>query len=800
MNKLLAIGSSLLTILFLYFTNTPTGTSPALGKLLSPNQGFWNNSVSKKSLEKRVEFVETPSGNTVSVYYDERLVPHIFAQNEEDLYFVQGYVVAKDRLWQMEFMSMAAAGRLSEIVGEKALAIDRYHRRIGMAKAAEESVKLFESDSYSKVVNAFTDGVNHYINKLKPSRLPLEYKLMGYRPEAWSPYKSALLMKFMANDLTGSDYDVEFTNALNMLGREMFDILYPLFPEQQDPIIPVEHKWNFTAKQPKEILSISPIEEEISHKHPYRNPKNIGSNNWAISAQRTANGSPILCSDPHLNLRFPAIWYEMQLSTPEFNTYGVTIPGSPGIVIGFNENIAWGVTNGAWDVRDWYKVEVNVADNNFYKVGDEFYPFEKRVETFKVKNGTEVIDTVLWTFLGPVVYDKNFGDKDDEKMLSLHWEALNPSIEAKTFYLFNKAKNHADYLEALEYFSCPSQNFAYADVNNNIAIKERGNFIIQYPDEGRFVGHLATFNQERMYDYIPSEHNPYILNPKRGFVSSANQHPTDQQYPYYYNGNYEYYRNRRINDQLKTMDKATIEDMMKLQNDNYYLLAAEILPHMLEQINMTALSSKAKAVIQLLNKWDYHANYDHKEPTYFQMWWDNIMNLTWDEFKVEGKTLVYPEEYTTARLILTRPDLELFDIKSTEGTETANSIISQAFDKMIEDVQGKQETDLVWQNFKNSGVRHLAQIKAFSMEKIPVGGHGNCVNAAGTEAGPSWRMIVELGKDEIKAYGIYPGGQSGNPAHPNYNQFVENWAKGEYYTLNFFKSEDHAKKHIKQSN
>jgi penicillin amidase len=800
MNKLLAIGSVFLTILLIYFLNNPVSTSPAFGKLLSPNQGFWNNSVSPKLLEKRVEYITTPSGNKVSVYYDEKLVPHLYAQNEDDLYFAQGYVVAKDRLWQMEFQTMVAAGRLTEIVGEKALDLDRYHRRIGMAKAAEESVRLFEVDNYAKVANAFTDGVNHYINKLKPSQLPLEYKLLGYKPEPWSIYKSALLMKFMANDLTGSDNDIEFTNALNMLGRDIFDIVHPLFPQHHDPIIPIEHKWEFTPKTPKETLQLNLVEEEILHSHLYKNPKNIGSNNWAISAQRTANGAPILCNDPHLNLRFPSIWYELQLSTPEFSTYGVTIPGAPGIVLGFNNDIAWGVTNGAWDVRDWYQVELNPDNKDMYKVGEEYHSFEKRVEIYKIKNGIDKIDTVLWTFIGPIVYDKTFGEKEDEKMLALHWEALNPSIDAKTFYLLNKAKNHQDYLAALEYFSCPSQNFVYADKNNNIAIKERGNFITQHPDEGRFVGQLANYNQERMYDYIPSAHNPYVLNPDRGFVSSANQHPTDDSYPYYYNGVYEYYRNRRINDELRRLEKATIEDMMRLQNDNFYLLAKETLPYMLGQLNLSALSSKAKAVIQLLSKWDYFAEFEKKEPTYFQMWWDNIMTFAWDEFKSEEQTLVYPEEYTTSFLLMNQPDFQLFDNKSTEEVENAQQIIQMAFDKMIEDVQSKQEVELVWQNFKNSGVRHLAQIKAFSSEKLPIGGHGNCVNAAGTEAGPSWRIIVEMGKDEIKAYGIYPGGQSGNPAHPYYDQFIDKWAKGEYYPINFFTSEDQAKSYINKTN
>ena len=306
-----------------------------------------------------------------TVVYDEIGVPHIFADNEEDLMYAQGYVEAKDRLWQMEFQMYAAAGRLTELVGEKALPLDRFSRRIGLVRAAKNSLEEVNRNPISKmIIESFTAGVNAYIHQLKKSEIPVEYKLIGYTPEDWTPLKCALLMKYMAKDLTYYDTDVENTNALHKFGEEAYKKMYPDFPFGLDPIIPKETKWNFKSVDSFSLntSTANKNNQAVLYKNPfkqfYSNP-NYGSNNWCINGSKTASGKPILCGDPHLGLNLPSIWYEVQLSCPGLNVYGVTIPGAPGVIIGHNDSIAWSVTNSERDVINNYSVEYDAKKTGY---------------------------------------------------------------------------------------------------------------------------------------------------------------------------------------------------------------------------------------------------------------------------------------------------------------------------------------------------------------------------------------------------------------------------------------------------
>ena len=300
--KITGVLLAVLLVVLVYFLNKPIGDIPALGSFLSPTHGFWKSTSVQQDKNTSIE-IKCPKG-TATVVYDEIGIPHIFADNEEDLMYAQGYVEAKDRLWQMEFQMHAAAGRLTELVGEKALSLDRFSRRIGIVRAAEISLKEMEKNPVSKmVVESFTAGVNAYINDLKPADYPIEYKLIGYQPEQWSTIKCALLMKYMAKDLTYYDTDVENTNALRIFGEEAYKKMYPDFPAPSiDPIIPVGTKWDF-----KSVDSFSTkagnVLAEVLYKNPYKEfyaNKFYGSNNWCVNGSKTKSGKPILCGDPHL--------------------------------------------------------------------------------------------------------------------------------------------------------------------------------------------------------------------------------------------------------------------------------------------------------------------------------------------------------------------------------------------------------------------------------------------------------------------------------------------------------------------
>lgn len=800
--KISGIALFLIMIIIIFLLNKPFGDTPALGKFLSPTHGFWKSTSLKENRKTKLELMCIK--NTATIVYDEIGIPHIFADNVEDLMYAQGYVEAKDRLWQMEFQTLAAAGRLSEIVGKKALPLDRFNRRIGILRAALASEKEIEKNPTSKlVVESFTAGVNSFIEQLKDAELPIEYKLIGYKPEKWTPLKCALLMKYMAKDLTYYDTDVENTNALRTFGEDIYKKLYPDFPPPPlEPIIPAGTKWNFKSvdtfsnkKQPTKLAA-------VLYSNPYKNlyaDKFYGSNNWCVNGNKTSSGNPILCGDPHLKLSLPSIWYAVQLHCKELNVEGVTIPGAPGVVIGHNDSIAWSVTNSERDVINTYAVEYENNNRKAYKLGNQFIPFDYDVQVFKIKGEKPFTDSIRMTKIGSIVYDENFGEVNDKKHIATYWRAEEPSNELMTFFYLNYAKNQSDYLKALSYFSCPGQNFIYVDVHNNIAIKQQGNFMLRTLwGDGSFVTPLAEVNIAKLKARIPENQNPYILNPERNFCSSANQNPTDATYPYLTNGVYEDYRNRVINTTLTAASKYTWKDMAKLQNNNLSLLAKETLPTIITYINQPT-DAEAKKILSDLKGWDFYANYNLTAPSYFYKLWENIEQITYDEMTNSKLSFRIPENYVTANLIVHDPTFKLFDITNTTTIETAKEVINIAFNKTVSYFaeQEKKKKNDNWQYVKHTSVEHLVPFfSAFSVKNIAIGGYHNIVNAAAEESGPSWRMIVDFANGKPQCYGVYPGGQTGNVANKGYTEFIDEWSKGEYYPLHFYANKNEALKSL----
>ncbi|RYD69901.1 MAG: penicillin acylase family protein, partial [Sphingobacteriales bacterium] len=362
------------------------------------------------------------------VYFDDRLVPHVFTENENDAYFIQGYLHAKFRLWQMDLQVRSAAGRASEVVGEIAVNHDREFRRLGMVYGAERSLKQMEANPVIKAsCDAYTAGVNAYIASLTASSLPLEYKLMGFEPELWSNFKTALFLKYMSHNLASNERDFEMTNAKSFFSEEDFNLLYPAIQDSLDPIIP-----KGTIFSAPSVITTPPASaDSLYFKSPVTvdkvnkpDPAN-GSNNWAVSGSKTESGAPILCNDPHLGLNLPALWYEMQLSTPAFNAYGASFPGSPSIIIGFNDSCAFGFTNGGRDVRDYYEIKFKDDTRKEYWFDSAWKQTEFRFEEIKIAGKPTLIDTVAYTVFGPVMFDKGYSGKknNNQKNYAVRWKA-----------------------------------------------------------------------------------------------------------------------------------------------------------------------------------------------------------------------------------------------------------------------------------------------------------------------------------------------------------------------------------------
>jgi len=802
--------SALITIALIYVLNIQLSLSgnktPRLGFFLSPQTGFWQSAEPiNETFNGELKFPQL-SGKT-EVYFDERLVPHVYAENENDAWFVQGYLHAKFRLWQMDFQTYAAGGRLSEIMGDSSngtnfLKIDKFFRRLGMVYAAEKSLHAMENDAPLKAAcDAYTAGVNAYINSLSEKDYPVEYKLLNYKPEPWTNMKSALFIKYMGWDLAGYEQDFEKTNAKAFLSRAQYEALFPYVLDSIQPII--------TDPLPRltHILSVKPPANVDSIYFNYKNVvapankpikpnKENGSNNWAVAGSKTKSGRPILCNDPHLGLNLPSLWFEMQISTPNFNSYGATLCGAPNVLIGFNDNCAWGLTNAERDVKDYYEVKFKDSTMHQYWFDSNWRDAQMRNEIIKIRNKQNDTEHIAMTVWGPVMYDLHYPDKlNSNKYYACRWKAHDESNELGALFRLMRAKNYNDYLNAISIFKCPGQNFVFADKAGDIAIKHQGEFPAVWFRQGDFLmpGDDSSYAWQ---GYISDSLQPVMHNPERGFVSSANQYPYDPRiYPYYMPAYFSYYRGWLINRSLSSMQNITVDDMKMLQTNFYNLLAENALPVLITYLDISALNNDESKYLNLLEKWNLVNDADSKGATVFKLWVDScISKIYGDELSQSSLPMPTIEPQAMLKNIL-KDSAKLFaDNINTNETESLNDDITAAFKSIVPVLEKAElDKDFEWGKFKDSHVSHLLKIPAFSHLHVNVGGGVNIINAIGANHGPSWRMIVEL-TDDINAYGVYPGGQSGNPGSRYYDNFIDTWTKGKYYKIHLYQKDEIASK------
>ncbi len=824
--RLLRLFPLIVTIAFIWVLNSSMGSIPPLGKLLDPVNGCWTAAEATQknfSQSLKIPGLQQP----VSIWIEDRLVPHIQAQNNHDLYLAQGFVHASFRLWQMDLQTRAAGGRVSEVIGKKGIDFDRGQRRKGMVYGAERSLKAMEADPRTReMLDAYTAGINAYIKSLRYRDLPLEYKLMNFEPAPWTNLKCALLLKYMADDLTGKSDDIAFTLLRQQLGDEQFNFLFPekikgskpVIPEgtkfdppsQKQPTYPGDQVWakidqaKSTAKTntgtaKRTYKTSSPSKGAGGDVFPNTNAEQesgIGSNNWAISGRHTASGAPILCNDPHLGLNLPSLWFEIQLTAPGINVYGASLPGAPGVVIGFNDHISWGFTNNYRDVKDYY--DITAQDRKTYLFNGKQLPFQQRLERIGIKGQPDLIDTVLYTIHGPVQYDTSFPDPQKTgHMLAMCWMAHRPTNELLSIFLINRAADYPSFTAAIQHFECPAQNFAYADKTGNIAMWGQGQFINKWKGQGKFVmegqDSLTLWGLD-----IPMNENPHVLNPPQGYVVSANQSVTDSTYPYWYNGDFVEWRSWEINSMLAAFLKNKATPFNK--NDRGALRSDSLLGLSKMQTNtQSELVKQIKTIVNIpqfvppvsFNKYSEQLdewNNNEYAPlnsivTQFQIWWSQLYKDIWqDDF---SNPALYPSSERTVQLLLEDTTSQYYDDRNTPQKETLQDIVQRAFKETTDSLNKLKATiGLEWYKVKNTSLTHLAKIPAFSYTQLKTGGWGNTINAMKQNHGPSWRMIVEMDQD-IQAYGVYPGGQSGNPGSRHYGDFIDNWVTGKYFKLRF---------------
>lgn len=797
--------TSLAAAFLLLGFSVPVGPLPPLGGLLEPQGGFWSVGedavpISHQTLD--LEGMESP----VEVYRDQYGVPHLFAASDADLHMAIGYVHAQDRLFQMDLQRRLATGRLSEVLGSATVETDRFFRSIGMNWAVERNLKAYDEDSL-EVVDAYAAGVNAYLRVVDPQRLPLEFKLLNYRPEPWTPRDSVAFAKFMGWSLSGSFEDVALQRVVDAYGVAAADELYPVDMPLQIPIVPP----GGPPLPPPVPVAPSPetsllSDEGLRSLLRFATPgdafssafESVGSNNWAVSGARTASGSALLANDPHLSLDLPSLWYQAHLVSPEVDVYGVTLLGAPPVVLGFNEDIAWGFTNTGADVVDFYVERINAADPGLYRHRGEWKDLLIREETIRVRNGDPIPLQINITVHGPLL------DVDGQQ-LAINWTGHTPTFELRALLDLNRASDWTAFRRALRDWHVPAQNVVYADRTGNIGIVVNG----LYPVRGSgALGRTPMNGSSGDFDwtgFVPMDEVPASFNPPKGFLVSANQAPTGPTYPHYLGWSWaDRYRAQRIHDVLEDADSSDAGDMRALQLDRTSAAAQVFVPYLLAAYEALgtqgpSLHPQAEDAIDLLRDWNFRMNASRVEPTIYWLWLRQYRETVFrDEWGQKDLADVGMPAFTILELLTTeRPSSRWFDNVTTGARETRDDAILTAFAEALEMLETFPRP-WRWGTFHRLEISHLLGLEALSAPSVPRDGGPFTVDVAAgafrdghtrVTSGPSWRLVVELGTP-VEAWGVHPGGQSGNPLNPHYTDLLDLWLAGEYQTLHLLTEEE----------
>ena len=793
----------------LYVGFTPMRGGPALGGFLDPAHGVW--SVALRADLPVAESARIPAlGAAVEVRYDDRGVPHIFARTVDDAYRALGWVHARDRLFQMELQTRAVAGTLSEIAGARTLPLDREARALGLRWGAERTFATIDPKSPSaKGVNAYAEGVNAFISGMAPADLPLEYRLLNAKPMKWEPKYTLYLLSRMGLTLAFTDGELRRAQVEALVGREAALALFPENAPLQEPIQPNGQRaprFDFKklpdpkpADSAKLALALD-LESAVSRFAAMPRDHGeiaVGSNNWAVSPGRTAAGHALLAGDPHLSLSLPSIWYEAHLVVADsLDVYGVTLPGAPFVTIGFNRDIAWTMTNTGADVSDYYTETVDDgASPTKYKLDGAWAPLEATVETYRDKAGTVIAtDTVRRTHRGMLLHA-------GRQWLSHRWTVTEPSDNVEAFRLANRASSATAFLDAMKDYLVPAQNMLTADRGGHIAIRSTGHYPLR-PKSAALGNQLldGSASANDWQGWWPVSDYPQSYDPAQGYLASNNQQPKDPKVDGKYFG-WDWpapWRAMRINALLRADSAVTPDAMRRFQTDSRSEQTQVFLSAFMAAA-ASAPSPRDSAMVRaarLLGEWDGRFTTDNERAVLYDAALDELVRRTWDELSVPGaqpddrpRRTATPNSMILAEL-LNDPNSIWWDDRSTRGVrEDRDAILraslAAAYTRVVKQY-GEPGPGWRWAHVRVANIHHLLRLPALSRLGIPMqSGPGTLSPSSGDGThGASWRMVVELG-DQVRAWGTYPGGQSGNPVSRRYDDRLHRWAAGELDTLRF---------------
>lgn len=728
-------------------------------------------------------------GGEVEISRDAYGVPHIFAKQEHDVFFGQGYAHAQDRLWQMHLARSLARGELSEMFGEAAIDSDRITRTLGLSRAAARALPLLDADT-RQIVQSYCDGVNAFLDG--DPTLPVEFAMLGTRPHRWEPLDVLLVGENISMAMSLNYYfELMRVRLAAKVGPERATELIPPYPADAPITIPAPEKHGAATPPPSQRLMMAV------------GVRPGGSNSWAVHGSRTATGKPMLANDTHLGLPLPSLWYENGLYAGRYSVVGFSFPGAPLVALGHNQRIAWGITNMCSDVQDVYLEKV---EGDKYQYQGNWYPLQIVNESVPAKGRAPIPLRIASTRHGPLINEAfaAVGGKD-VPTASMRWAAREGGTLFPALAALDRAQSYAEFHEALRSWQSPSLNFVYADVDGNIGYQATGRIPIRAKGHEGTVPVAGWTGESEWQGFIPYDELPSAKNPPAGYVVSANNKVVPDSYPHHLAYDMgDPYRATRITQLLKSNPRVTFADMRAMQGDTYSLPAEALRPHLLQLRPVDELEKRA---LELVKAWDLRFDPDSAAASVYYLWYANLLeDIIGDEV---GPALM--KEFRSIAMTQTPWFVRLmnggkspwFDDVTTPEKETRDQISARAFQKGVAFLKEKLGGDPAkwrWgrlhtmtfnhQPFGESGIAALE--KLFNSRTVESSGEPYSINATfhdpgvtfAVGSGPAQRFVADLSALE-RSVSSTPVGQSGLLFHPHREDQVELWRRVDHHPMLF---------------
>jgi penicillin amidase len=741
----------------------------------------------------------------VEIIRDKNGVPHIYAQNLDDLFFAQGYVHAQDRLWQLEFNRRVAAGRLSEVLGSATVETDTYLRTLGLYRAAQADAAALDPETRA-ALEAYAKGINAFVASHQDS-LPLEFVILGFKPEPWTPADTLGWGKVLAQNLGGNmDAEIWRSRVIARLGAERAADLEPPYPADGPFIVP--ELGGTSSLTPDEAfqgwaeagalddaslaaladrqnalnaLLIAADWQQVSRD--VVSDEGIGSNNWVVAGSRTESGKPLLANDPHLGIQMPSIWYEIHLTGGGMDVVGASFPGAPAVIIGHNQRIAWGVTNVGPDVQDLFIERMNPQNPKQYQFQGQWVDAQVINEEIKIKGAASRQLEILVTRHGPVVTPILKGVTET---LALRWTALDPGAIFRSVRMLNVAKDWNEFRTALSFWDVPSQNFVYADVDGNIGYQTPGRIPIRAKGNGS-VPAPGYSGEYEWTGFIPFDELPRVYNPAKGYVVTANNAVVPTSFKYFIGKDWAApYRAMRIEAGIKAKPKLSIQDMRDIQADVLSIPAQTLAGYLAK---LSPADDRGRKAVAALRAWDGKMTVDSVAGTIAEATLVNTMRSTFGDELGDLADGYMSIGVPNMLGLLAQPESVWWDNVNTAQREKRDDILLLGLNQALDEITGRLGSDMAgwqWGKLHTATFAHpLGSVQPLNLI-FNSGPHGtpgdgftpdnnafNWKTYAQTTVS-SYRQIIDLSGFSRSVF-QHTTGESGQPFSRHFTDFVPGW-------------------------